>query len=350
MASHSSKSSIITHPDILCYILQYADKQSLARCMRVSWLFFQLASPLLYSTLSITPNNIDSVLRGASSGSMICSDCTEREMKRDLLGLVKNLSVRNHEGCDNLGCMRWYQTNIKFPSLNILRIYLNEINTSALYCRWLRGFEPKKLIIRDMTHLAAGQPYSGIADETFQTATKLVITFRNLEDLREVNQMTPESGQSIELHKRIFKENTEIVLIFWTDDSTQKWYHNANARVDSDPNFNSDSNSDSDDEEGEIDNIVQQISLCAMADVGRLIVCNSDKIAMKDRTNMDVKRYMSNRIEGMMKNWMNCTRGQKQLKNRLEMIEYIDFEEYLTREDWQGEFDRKEVELWFDDI
>ncbi|WVQ68359.1 uncharacterized protein L199_006566 [Kwoniella botswanensis] len=350
MTSPSSKSSIITHPDILGYILQYADRQSLARCMRVSWLFFQLASPLLYSTLSITPNNIDSVLRGASSGSMIYSDCTEREMKRDLLGLVKNLSVRNHEGCDNLGCMRWYQTNIKFPSLSILRIYLNEINTSALYCRWLRGLEPKKLIIRDMTYLAAGQPYSGIVDETLQTVTKLVITFRNLDDLREVNQMTLEGGQSIEHHKRIFDENTEIVLIFWTDDPTQKWNHNANAGVDSDPNFSSDSNSNSDDGEGDIDNLVQQISLCAMADVGRLIVCNSDKIAMKDRTNMDVKRYISNRIEGMMKNWMNCTGGQKQLKNRSEVIEYMDFEEYLTREDWQGEFDREEVELWFDDI
>ncbi|KAK6910762.1 hypothetical protein I204_03207 [Kwoniella mangroviensis CBS 8886] len=324
MAFPSSKSSVITHPDILCHILQYADKQSLSRCMRVSWLFFQLASPLLYSTLSITPNNIDSVLRGASSGSMIYSDCTEREMKRDLLGLVKNLSMKNHEGCDNLGCLRWCQTNIKFLSLNILRIYLNEANTT-------------------------GQPYSGIADETFQTVTKLVITFRNLEDLREVNQMTLEIGQSIEHHKRMFNENTEIVLIFWADDPTQKWYHNANAGVDSDPDLNADSDSDSDDGEGEIDNIVQQISLCAVADAGKLIVCNLDKIAMKDKTNMETKQYMSNRIERMMEDWTNCTRAQKQLKNRLEVIEYMSFEEYLTREDWQGEFDREEVELWFDD-
>ncbi|WVW85520.1 hypothetical protein I302_107558 [Kwoniella bestiolae CBS 10118] len=70
---------------------------------------------------------------------------------------------------------------------------------------------------------------------------------------------------------------------------------------------------------------------------------------MESRTSSEIQKFVSSQIEGTMKDWLGRIGRQREIKDRLGVIEYMGFEQYLRQENWDGEFDREEVQSWLED-
>ncbi|WVW85519.1 hypothetical protein I302_107557 [Kwoniella bestiolae CBS 10118] len=317
----------LTHPDILSHILRYVDQSTLSTSMRVSWAFFHVAAPFLYSKLSIIPNNADSIFRAVTIDHITSSSITERRgsMKRNLFGLVRNLSVGCEEDCNGPKCRKW-SDEIDFPSLEILRLWINPYSTGYMDCSWLSTLSPKrKLIVRDVQYLSNGEPFNFLPCHLLRTAQKLVLTMRSFKNLRETNHRILSSSSTSPCPRHTINPDIEIVLIFWTDRPSEKWLHGS---------YDSPLNS------YEVDNILEQITICLLVDVRRFIICNVDKLALSDG-------FFRDRLEGMVRR-VSSGNGvaEDQAQKILGKIEFMAFEEYLGKEEWQGEFDDDEVERY----
>ncbi|WWC90608.1 uncharacterized protein L201_005544 [Kwoniella dendrophila CBS 6074] len=336
--SASPTSALLTHPDILTHILSFADKSSLSRCMQVSWSFFQLASPLLYREITLIPDEADSIFKGASTGLMIYSDLSEREMKRDLLSNVRILNIKEHDNCNGFNgtsaCTRWRGIGIEFDNLEILKIW---VPSNSRYmgnwwnCPWIPNFQNYgKLVVRNVNHLSCNAPYTIVPDRMKKNIFKLVITIKNMVDLREMNERVISSTISSPTEDHL-GTNTDIVVIFWIDKPGQTWCCNNN---DKSLNLN------------DIDNLIEQISICALVRTKRLIICNLDKISILDKKPKEVEEYLQNGFKELIQAMSTSRREHKQIENRLQAIEYMTFEQYLAEEDWKGEFDIDELQPW----
>ncbi|WRT68502.1 uncharacterized protein IL334_005478 [Kwoniella shivajii] len=336
-----ASSALLTHPDILSQILRYADKASIARCMQVSWSFFTLCSPFLYANITLIPDEADAIFRGASTGPMIYSDCTEREMKRELLRHVQIIGIREHGKCNgfagNTACTRWRGIGIEFPHLKILRIW----EPPSVYvgdwwsCPWIKSFNYDKLIMRDIRYLSAGGPYTFAPSELLGKPSKVVITIRGLNDLREVNKdvITPKPRRDYPSlqNDRVppVRPDMETVIIFWAERPSQKWNEEG-------PPIGID----------ELYNLIEQLSICASVQTRKLVICNADKIPLLDKTPEDTKIFIENAMKETVQAISNGRNEQKQAKARLDVLHFMSFEEYLELEDWKGEFDKEEIEDW----
>ncbi|WVF67575.1 hypothetical protein IAT40_002333 [Kwoniella sp. CBS 6097] len=327
--------SPLTHPDILSNILYFADKSTLARCLRVSWSFFEITAPVLYEDITIVPNEADAIFRGASMGPMIFSDGSDRQLKREMFRYVKRLKIRRHGKCSGFSgrtaCTRWRGIGIEFPALQVLTDWKGSETDSGLWggCPWIPNLKHSKLVMRDEDVLSGYRGFSFIPHKLPSDIKKVIVTIRNLRNLHEVNE------DSIESRKPTSPSSLDpalkIVIVIWTDTPDQVWNQI----------------------HGPIplslfDNLVEQIALCAFEGLDDIVICNASRIRIMNIDASRSQQYLEDAVKEMVEGMCKSRRETKKAKERLGSLRWMDFEQYLATEEWRGEFDDEEIRPWLD--
>lgn len=144
--------------EVLPVILRYADPSSLARCMRVSKTFYQVAGPLLYSNVIVKGSQpISNALIGESM-AVHKLRATRRHpasdgvnLKKRLLSLVQQLTVASHT------CTRTLIPAETFPNLKTLLVipdadcWMSRLlcGNGSFSCPILAGARPEKVVIHN---------------------------------------------------------------------------------------------------------------------------------------------------------------------------------------------------------
>ncbi|XAO25984.1 hypothetical protein I312_104817 [Cryptococcus bacillisporus CA1280] len=334
----STTSTITTHPDILPVILSFADRQTLSRCMQVNWKFFHIASPYLYSNIRLIPNEADAFLYGASFGPIILADGSERDLKRELLAMVKVLNIERHQGCNGFlatACSRWRGLGVEFPSLNVLRIWVgpNMFEGGWFNCPWIPNMSPQKLVMRNVTAISAGGSYTFAPRDLLCKVQKVVVVVSKLRNLSEINQDVLRSHRRTS--ESLIQPGTEAVIVFWTKSPDSGWWAEAPL--------------------ADYDNIIDQIVLCSLAEADRLTICNAGSMYPIMSENGDCTTYASYEerekevTEAVKRKIEQVSRRRGELARlakRLESLRFMTFGDYLGKEEWKGEFDAEEVDSW----
>ncbi|AFR96692.1 hypothetical protein C343_04820 [Cryptococcus neoformans C23] len=334
----STASPIMTHPDILPVILSFADRQTLSRCMQATWKLFNLASPYLYSNIRLIPNEADAFLHGASFGPIILEDGSERDLKRELLAMVKVLNIERHQGCNGFlatACSRWRGLGIEFPSLNVLRVWVgpNMFEGGWFNCPWIPNMSPQKLVMRNVTAISAGSSYTFAPQGLLCKVQKVVVVVPKLRNLSDINRDALNSRRRIS--ESPIQPGTETVIVFWTEGPDSGWWPEAPL--------------------ADYDNIVDQIVLCSLAEADKLTICNAGSMYPVVSGNGACLTYSSyqereEEVAAAVKRkveQISRRRGElARLGKRLESLRFMSFGEYLEKEEWKGEFDSEEVAPW----
>nr|XP_031864050.1 uncharacterized protein CI109_000694 [Kwoniella shandongensis]KAA5531122.1 hypothetical protein CI109_000694 [Kwoniella shandongensis] len=337
-AVRRTTASPLAHPDIISHILAYADAPTLSRCMRVSWQFYDHCAPLLYDNITIIPNEADSFLRGTNHGPVILDDGTSRDLKRDLLKLVKIVNIKNHQGCSgfagNTACTRWRGATIDFPNLESLRVWVgpSPFEGGWFNCPWVPNFNPRKLVMRDVSGLSAGGSYTFAPRSLLGKVRKVVVVMKTLRDLSMVNDEVLSSRKPTPVAP--LEIGAETVLVLWTDTPRHSWGRNEESSPPRTDDFR---------------RIIDQIVLCALSEVDRLTICNLGQLhrsymdyttptSTYDEIEDKVVLAIKQRLEEV-----SLRRGEVgRLKRRSAALRFIRFERYLRDDDWKGEFDEDE--------
>ncbi|KAK8854699.1 hypothetical protein IAR55_003438 [Kwoniella newhampshirensis] len=332
--------SPLAHPDILSLILTHADTATLSRCMRVSWQFYDLSAPMLYSNITIIPNNADSFLHGASHGPIILDNGTSRDLKRDLLKLVRIVNIRNHQGCSgfagNTACTRWRGATIDFPNLETLKVWVgpSPFEGGWFNCPWVPNFNPRTLVMRDVSGLSAGGSYTFAPRSLLCKVRKVVVVIKSLRDLSMVNddvlssrKPTPEAPLEM---------GAQTVLVLWTDTPDDYWGDSASPP-----------------RPEESAKMIDQIVLCAISEVDRLTICNAGQMhrgylggTSSSLTYDEVEDSVESAIRTRLEEVSRRRKEAGRLKDRSAALRFMSFGEYLRNDAWKGEFDEQEVKAW----
>ncbi|WVQ80185.1 hypothetical protein IAT38_002290 [Cryptococcus sp. DSM 104549] len=329
--------SPVTHPDIFRTIISFADKPTLARCMLVSWSTYDMASPLLYNNVVIVPQVADSFLHGASYGPIFLDDGSSRELKRELLAHVKVLGVKEHRGCTAWGmtaCTRWHQIGIEFPALEVLRIWIPpQVYEGGWFgCPWVSTFTPRTLVVRDCTAVGEGNSHhttSSAPSSVLPSVRKVVETVRELRDLSQINDDVIASRKRTP--PSCYEPGTEAVVVFWVDSPEAAWCPDA--------------------ELSGYDNIISQITICALRGAARLTICNAgliQRVVINGvPTPYEEREYeVETAVREKLKKVSERRAEQGRLGARLKALRFMPFGEYLREGTWEGEFDVDEVGPW----
>ncbi|WVQ95054.1 hypothetical protein IAU59_002146 [Kwoniella sp. CBS 9459] len=328
--------SRLAHPDILTNILYFADRSTLSRCLRVSWTFYEIVAPVLYEDITIVPDEADAIFRGASMGPMIFSDGSDRELKREMFRYVKRLRVKRHGQCDGFSgrtaCTRWRGIGIEFPALQVLTDWSDVGNGGAGShqwgsCPWIPNLKHSKLVLRDVDILSYGRGCSFVPYTLPKDVRKVVVTIPHLRNLHDVNESYVDSKEPTS--PSTYDRTTRMVIILWTNTPDQVWDHSHGPMPLS-----------------LFDNLVEQLALCAFEGLNDIVICNASRIRIM---NIDASRSQENlqdAVNEMVKGICKSRGESKETKSRLAALRWMDFEHYLAREEWRGEFGDEEIRPW----
>lgn len=265
-------------------------------------------------------------------------DGSERDLKRELLAMVKVLNIEKHQGCNGFlatACSRWRGLGIEFPSLNVLRVWMgpNMFEGGWFNCPWIPNMSPQKLVMRNVTAISAGNSYTFAPRDLLRKVQKVVVVVPKLRNLSEINQ------DALRSHRRTsespIEPGTETVIVFWTEGPDSGWWAEAPL--------------------ADYDNIIDQLVMCSLAEADRLTICNAGSIYPVVSENGDCVPYVSyqereGEVAAAVKRkieQISRRRGElARLGKRLESLRFMSFGEYLGKEDWKGEFDPEEMAPW----
>ncbi|WWC86914.1 uncharacterized protein L201_001793 [Kwoniella dendrophila CBS 6074] len=219
-ASSSQSNSLPLPVDILSLvfsILQATDRHSLTTCCRVSHSFFDIAGPILYRHISVSPNNLLDSRKGFSPDKFTSNGKEKSNTrKKKLLKTAEVVIMDDHHAswCGN--------KSFKYPKLDTLVLFLcvnglgpvlhsNDILEKQ--CSLVKCLNPRKLVLQNCTLNNIQGEMLGIPYKIFQTVEQ--ITY-----ITGLSQVKPNSSWG-----GLPKENKlkKIVWIFDPSLPTMRW-------------------------------------------------------------------------------------------------------------------------------